>query len=99
MSSKILKNLLNVWLLFYFYFFGEGSYTRVVPKKKKKKLYLVPKEAIEEYLLLATQCADFLAKLGTGLENDFVTFSSPPVDLLNFFRGWCLWFICKQALS
>ena len=55
--------------------------------KKRKKLYLVPKEAIEEYLLLATQCADFLAKLGTGLENDFVTFSSPPVDLLNFFRG------------
>ena len=55
--------------------------------KKIKNLYLVPKEAIEEYLLLATQCADFLAKLGTGLENDFVTFSSPPVDLLNFFRG------------
>ena len=73
-------------MTFFFFFFGEGSYTRVVPKKKKK-LYLVPKEAIEEYLLLATQCADFLAKLGTGLENDFVTFSSPPVDLLNFFRG------------
>lgn len=73
---------------FYFIFiFLEKEATQGQCQKKKKKLYLVPKEAIEEYLLLATQCADFLAKLGTGLENDFVTFSSPPVDLLNFFRG------------
>lgn len=71
---------------FFFFFFGEGSYTRVVPKKKKKNVSC-SKRGYEEYLLLATQCADFLAKLGTGLENDFVTFSSPPVDLLNFFRG------------
>ena len=54
---------------------------------KKKKNVSCSKRGYEEYLLSATQCADFLAKLGTGLENDFVTFSSPPVDLLNFFRG------------
>ena len=70
---------------FFFFFFWRRKLHK--GSAKKKKLYLVPKEAIEEYLLLATQCADFLAKLGTGLENDFVTFSSPPVDLLNFFRG------------
>ena len=74
-------------MTFFFFFFWRRKLHKGSAKKKKKKLYLVPKEAIEEYLLLATQCADFLAKLGTGLENDFVTFSSPPVDLLNFFRG------------
>ena len=27
--------------------------------------------------------ADLLAKIGTGLQNDFVIFSNPPVDLLS----------------
>ena len=28
------------------------------------------------------RCADFLAKLDTSYEDDFIVFSSPPMDLL-----------------
>ena len=70
----------------FFFFFWRRKLHKGSAKKKKKNVSC-SKRGYEEYLLLATQCADFLAKLGTGLENDFVTFSSPPVDLLNFFRG------------
>ena len=30
----------------------------------------------------ADRYVDFLAKIGTGLQNDFAIFSSPPMDLL-----------------
>ena len=35
----------------------------------------------------ANRCADFLASLGTLLENDFIIFTSPPVDLIHFLEA------------
>ena len=35
----------------------------------------------------ANKCANFLAKLDTSLESDFVVFSSPPVDLLSILEA------------
>ena len=35
----------------------------------------------------ANRCADFLASLGTLLENDFIIFTSPPVDLIPFLEA------------
>ena len=35
----------------------------------------------------AIRCADFLASLGTLLENDFIVFTSLPVDLIPFLEA------------
>ena len=33
------------------------------------------------------RCADFLAKVGTSIEDDFIVFHSPPVDLLSILEA------------
>ena len=43
----------------------------------------IPQTRVKHVYREANRCADFLAKLGTGLQNDFAIFSSPPVDLLS----------------
>ena len=43
---------------------------------------LIPQTSVRHVYREANRCADFLSKLGTGLENDFAIFSSPPMDLL-----------------
>ena len=42
----------------------------------------IPQTRVKHVYREANRCADFLAKLGIGLQNDFAIFSSPPVDLL-----------------
>ena len=43
----------------------------------------IPQTRVKHVYREANRFADFLAKLGTGLQNDFAIFSSPPVDLLS----------------
>ena len=35
----------------------------------------------------ANRCADFLARIGILLENDFISFSNPPVDLVSILEA------------
>ena len=44
----------------------------------------IPQTRVKHVYREANRCADLLAKIGTGLQNDFVIFSNPPVDLLSF---------------
>lgn len=41
----------------------------------------IPQTWIRHIYKEANRCADFLAKLGTSFEGDFIVFSSPLVDL------------------
>ena len=41
----------------------------------------IPQTSFRHIYKEANKCADFLAKLGTLIESDFIVFSSLPVDL------------------
>ena len=43
----------------------------------------IPQTWIRHIYREANRCANFLAKLGASCEDDFIVFSSPPVDLLS----------------
>ena len=48
----------------------------------KHMISKIPQTRIRHIFREANRCADFLAKLGASCEDDFIVFSSPPVDLL-----------------
>ena len=47
----------------------------------RHKVSRIPQTCFRHIYREANRCADFLAKLGTSFEGDFIVFSSPPVDL------------------
>ena len=47
----------------------------------------IPQTRFKHVYREANRCADFLAKLGTLLERDFIVFSSPHVDLLSILKA------------
>ena len=49
----------------------------------KHMISKIPQTRTRHIFREANRCADFLAKLGTSCEDDFIVFSSPPVDLLS----------------
>ena len=49
----------------------------------KQLISQIPQARVRHIYREANKCADFLAKLGTTLDNEFSIFSSPPVDLLS----------------
>ena len=47
----------------------------------------IPQTRFKRVYREANRCADFLAKLGTSLERDFIVFSIPHVDLLSILKA------------
>ena len=47
----------------------------------------IPQARVKHVYKEANKCANFLAKLGTSLENDFAMFSGPPMDLLTILEA------------
>ena len=48
----------------------------------KHMISRIPQTRIRHIFREANRCADFLAKLGTSCEDDFIVFSNPLVDLV-----------------
>ena len=47
----------------------------------------IPQTRFRHIYREANRCADFLARFGSLLENDFIVFTSPPVDLFFFLEA------------
>lgn len=47
----------------------------------------IPQMRVRRVYREVNRCVDFLAKLGTSRESDFVVFSSPPVDLIHILEA------------
>ena len=43
----------------------------------------IPQTRCKHVYREANRCADFLVKVGTSIEGDFIVFHSPPVDLIS----------------
>ena len=48
----------------------------------KHMISKIPQTRIRHIFREANRCTDFLAKLGASCEDDFIVFSSPPVDFV-----------------
>ena len=63
----------------------------------------IPQTRVRHVYREANRYVDFLAKIGTGLQNDFAIFSSPPVDLLSILEddvcGVSVNRLCPDVLS
>ena len=63
----------------------------------------IPQLRVRHVYREVNRCADFLAKLGIGLQNDFAVFSSPPVDLLSILEddvcGFSINRLCPVVLA
>ena len=47
----------------------------------------IPQKMFRHIYREANRCADFLARIDTLLENNFISFSSPPVDLVSMLEA------------
>ena len=47
----------------------------------------IPQKRFRHIYREANRCADYLARIGTLLESNFIVFSSPPVDLVNYLEA------------
>ena len=63
----------------------------------------IPQTRVRHVYREADRYVDSLAKIGTGLQNDFAIFSSPPVDLLSILEdvvcGFSVNRLCPDVLS
>ena len=51
----------------------------------------IPQTRFRHIYREANRCADYLAKVGTSIEGDFIVFHSPPVDLLSILEADASW--------
>lgn len=72
-------------------FNSQTSYNTIVSSIMddcKHMVSWIPQMSFRHIYREVNKCTDFLAKLGTLIESDFMVFSSPLVDLSNYLVFW-----------
>ena len=59
-----------------------NTFTSPMIEDCKHMISRIPQTWVRHIFREANRCANYLAKLGTSCEDDFIVFSSPPVDLV-----------------
>ena len=64
-----------------------NSFSSSILKECKHMANRLPQKIFRHVYREANKCADLLARIGLLLDNDFIVFSSPPMDLASFLEA------------